>query len=565
MDSPLISDAFWISLEQSGLVAVEQIAAAKDLVISQGVATAGEAAQLLVEQGLITRFQADRLLEGRSRGFFFDSYQVIDLVGVGGMGWVYQAVDTQTKDVVALKVLRDEFKHDSGMLARFQQEARVGLKLQHPHIVRTIALGSAGGLPYMTMDFVAGPNLLELLVQRRRLPWQQACDFARQAAWGLDYAHQAGIVHRDIKPQNLLIDASGRVRILDFGLSMFREGEAGDEFSLAMIFGHESVGTMDYSAPEQVKDSLAADARSDIFSLGGTLFAALTGMNPSQKDQPQKNGSPHPRTVKDFVPEVPVEVATIVARMLEKDPTRRFATASEAAVALSAWSQPAAVEFDFTAILNERKKFAQRRRSKIQSQSAAMGISRSTARLTGTSSVAKLSAASTAIGAATSEFSPRPVAHDTPVVFLRGPATKWVRETERQHRSHAALVVVNKGYRIPLLLDKILVGRGDDCELQPIDNAVSSHHCELSYDGRRWWIRDLDSRNGTRVNGAVVQRRALRNGDEIIIGTQERFRIEYEAPIAELLPSGGNVWIWVALGALVTAIAALAAAVMMWR
>src|SRR5262249_11213193 len=155
--------------------------------------------------------------------FFFDRFKLLDLFGLGGMGWVYHAVDTDSGEDVAIKVLRDDLKHDAGMLARFHQEARVGLKLIHPQIVRTLSTGSAGGLPYVSMEFVPGPNLLELLIQSGRLPWPLVCEIGRQTAFGLQYAHEHGVVHRDVKPQNLLIDADGHVRLLDFGLSMMEE------------------------------------------------------------------------------------------------------------------------------------------------------------------------------------------------------------------------------------------------------------------------------------------------------------------------------------------------------
>ena len=186
----------------------------------------------------------------RARGFFFDQYKLLDLVGVGGMGWVYRSLNTETGQIVALKILLEQFKNDRGMIVRFEQEAQAGLTLQHENIVRTLGYGLAGGLPYVVMEYIEGPSLLELLRlrERSRLPWKQACDVIRQSAAGLHHVHQSGFVHRDIKPQNLLIDHHGIVKLLDFGLTMFRDGEKGDEFSMAMIFGHECVGTAAFDA-----------------------------------------------------------------------------------------------------------------------------------------------------------------------------------------------------------------------------------------------------------------------------------------------------------------------------
>lgn len=528
MAAALQSDAFWIALEQSGLLTAQQLSDAKQTLLQGGNPTAEDVSRHLIDRGWLTPFQAERLLEGRSRGFFYDRYQIVDLLGLGGMGWVYQAVDSSSGEVVALKVLRDEFRHDPGLLARFHQEARVGMQLNHPNIMRTLALGSAGGLPYMIMEFAPGPNLLELLLERRRLPWEQACDFARQAALGLEYAHQKGIVHRDVKPQNLLIDSTGRVRLLDFGLSMTSDGETGDEFSLAMIFGHESVGTLDYAAPEQVADSLAADARSDVYSLGGTLFVALTGVSPARIADPKVAGGR--RSVRDFVPTIPAGVAQIVDKMLETDPERRFASAQETADALAPWSKPLPIEFNFAALLRERKKFAQERMASL-SQARASGpkLARSTARPGSVSS---------AIDAVDDEKAVRRAGAGSPSALwdkgrtagtLRGPALQWTRDDRLGPT--AALVSLNSGVRIPLIRDRLLIGRGNECDLQLNDNAVSSRHCELQRNGPVWSLRDLESRNGTQVNGSAIRQHTLRNGDEILLGNQQRFRFDSPAAV----------------------------------
>ncbi|OYW12881.1 MAG: hypothetical protein B7Z55_17785, partial [Planctomycetales bacterium 12-60-4] len=324
-----------------------------------------DAAHVLVKRGYVSQYQAERLLEGRSRGYFYDRYKIVDLLGVGGMGTVFQAEDTTTRDIVALKVLSDQLKRDNGMRARFLQEAHIGLKLKHPHIVRTHEMGSAGGLPYMIMELVRGPSLLEILLRVRRVSWGAACEFGRQTALGLEYAHQQGYIHRDVKPQNLLVDSACQIHLLDFGLGMTREGETGDEFSMAMIFGHQSVGTAEYAAPEQTKDSLSADARSDIYSLGATLFTAMTGTTPFQAETTAAMLEAHHtqrlRSVREYVRSIPVEVADTIARMMARNPDERFRSAAEVAEALAPWSKTVPVEFDFDTILAERKLQARER------------------------------------------------------------------------------------------------------------------------------------------------------------------------------------------------------------
>lgn len=566
MANSVTGEAFWIALEQSGLLAPDQLESVKDALPSAEGASAEQIAQHLVQRRYLSRFQADRLLAGRARGFFFDHYKVIDLLGVGGMGWVYRAVDTKTGDDVALKVLRDDLKLDAGMLARFQQEARLGLQLDHPNIVKTLEVGSAGGLPYVIMPYLPGPNLLELLVQCKRLPWPQACELARQAALGLDYAHQQGVVHRDVKPQNVLISEQGEARLLDFGLSMLQEGDAGDEFSLAMIFGHESVGTSEYAAPEQVRDSLTADARSDIFSLGATLFAALTGVNPFPTNNKKANYQACTKSVRDYVPNIPPEVAEIVARMLDTDPKRRFRSGAEAAAALADWATSGPIEFDYAAILRERKRYAAQRLAQLsESSAAALGIARSTARpAAGMSAVAPPAARPRTLNGGETSLSPQLSGQVNRVPeLIRGPAARWITENTPSPLANATLLLADSHVRIPLMQETVLAGRGEDADLRLIDGAVSSKHCQFEYDGRAWWINDLKSRNGTAVNGIAVKRKKLQPGDEILIASVIRFRWEQDdADVKQhrnrrSSPLSWFIWLAILAAALVTAAVAV--------
>ncbi len=540
MAAPLVADSFWKHLAESGLLTAQQVAAFKRDLITRGLASDADAAVSLVGQGVLTQYQADRLLDGRSRGFFFDEYKLLDLLGVGGMGWVYQATNTTTGDKVALKVLLEQFKHDRGMLARFQQEARAGLRLNHPNIVRTHKLGTAGGSHYMIMDLVEGPSLLEVLLRKKRLPWGQACDFARQAALGLHHAHQHGLVHRDVKPQNLLIESSGRVKLLDFGLAMILEGETGDEFSMAMIFGHESVGTAAYMAPEQAEDSLSVDARSDVYSLGCTLFASLTGDTPfperSVTDLQKSHRARAPRSVRDFAPSIPDGVAQVVAKMLAKNRDDRFASAAEAAEALAEWSQPAPITFDFPAILAQRRKQAQERLAEyLKSHPRVSGSASSTARPSAVSSVVKLapkiktrfdSKGRPILPAADHAEGGSHRVSSSQLQQMSHLPSHGQREASSIEASGAVLVPIVGDRFLPLTQNRIVIGRNEDCTVQLTDHSVSGRHCELHFDGSRWWITDLGSRNGTRVNGVPIKHRPLKHGDEIMIGNQLKYRLD---------------------------------------
>ncbi len=555
----------WDTLEQSQLLTSEQLSTARRFAEALGTnATAEVVLRNLVGRKWLTPFQAERLLQGQSRGFFYDDYKVIDLLGLGGMGWIYQAVHQGTGQVVALKAMRQDFRHDQGMLARFEQEARVGLRLQHPQIVQTYSLGTAGGLPYLTMEFVPGPSLHEVLVKYRRLPHEQACEVIRQVALALDYAHQHGVIHRDVKPANVLIEPSGGVRLLDFGLSMFQEGDTGAEFSFAMIFGHESVGTWEFAAPEQVADSLAADARSDVYSLGATLFAALTGENPVTS--PRRVGEPIPRirSVREVYPDIPEAVAAIVARMMADDPAARFATAGEVAAVLAKHARSQPYPFDYAAMLTERKRTIARRLAKSpSSRAAASALGRSTARPGNVSSVAN-PVVEAGTGMRPADILPNWAEKPSTQNVLRGPAIRWSEDVPRAGAAGLILQTSHAPGRIPLPQDRVLIGRSNQCDLQVADNAISSKHCELKFDGEHWWLADLQSSNGTRVNGKQIQKRVLRAGDEIVLGGTQRFRVTFtgaEHPAAR----SGSLRSWISIVAVLAIVVIIAAVVMLVR
>ena len=542
VSSPTV-ESFWKQLEQSGLMSAGQVSVVARSLLNEEMNTDAALARRLVELGHLTRFQADRLLEGRSRGFFYDQYKVLDFLGVGGMSWVYRAEHVGTRKEYALKVLLDQFKNDRGMVVRFENEARAGLLLDHDNIVRTYAHGSAGGLPYLVMEYVQGPTVLELLRLRERnqLPYQLACEIARQAALGLNHVHEKGCVHRDIKPQNLLLDVSGHVKLLDFGLTMFHEGETGGEFSMAMIFGHECVGTAAFMAPEQATDSLNADARSDVYGLGCTLFAILTGDTPfpytETKEVLKGHQSQIPRNVCEIVPTIPRPVGDIVAKMLAKNPGDRYATAAEVADALSAWSAPLNIDYDFSKILAERNRNARQKLAELQKRhKSSVNAANSTVKNSGTSSVASSmskTGSMAVVGIDTRSTSSSIVRRDPygfenpPAIVVRSTPSKTTTANAPSNaalKSEMVLWPLNGDSAIPLVKDRFLIGRGPDCDLQVQDASVSSRHCEIQFENNQWKLVDQNSRNGVRVNGDVVKNHFLKSGDTIIIGSSLRLR-----------------------------------------
>ena len=368
MPPPQVTSDFVELLEKSRLLTQDQISDALGQFELTQDASPVDVATALVRSGRLTRFQADRLLEGRHRGFFIDHYRCDHILGTGGMGWLYLATDVESGNPVAVKMLPKRLEGDSGMVARFELEAKAGLLLNHPNIVRTYEYqrteGVYGDVYYVVMEIVPGLSLEELIVRNGPLPWPAACDTIRQAAAGLHHAHSKGTIHRDIKPANLLIATTGHVKIADFGLSKI-ESEAEDEFSLQMIFGHDCLGTADYIAPEQTLDSSAVDGRADIYSLGCTLYATLTGKLPfplkSVKQKLEAQRTRKPRPVTSLVEDLPPEVPAILKKMISKRPETRFQEAQDVCRALSPFSERSPAEFSFDKVLIQRAEIARKK------------------------------------------------------------------------------------------------------------------------------------------------------------------------------------------------------------
>jgi len=368
MPSPEVTNDLLGLLEKSRLLSEDQISDAIDRLELPADIAPAELTEALITAGLLTRFQADRLLEGRHRGFFIGNYRCDHILGTGGMGWLYLATDIDSGNPVAVKMLPKRLEGDPGMVARFELEAKAGLLLNHPNVVRTYehqrTEGVYGDVYYVVMEVVRGISLEELIVRNGPLPWPAACDVIRQTAAGLQHAHDNGTIHRDIKPANLLVDADGHVKIADFGLSKI-EAEADDEFSLQMIFGHDCLGTADYIAPEQTLDSNAVDGRADLYSLGCTFYATLTGKLPfplkttKQKLEAQRTRKPRP--VGNLVEDLPPEVIAILEKMISKRPETRFQQASDVCRALSGFSKRTPADFSFEEVLVQRAEFARKK------------------------------------------------------------------------------------------------------------------------------------------------------------------------------------------------------------
>lgn len=295
----------------------------------------------LIHAGLLTEFQAEKLLQGKWKGFVINGkYRLLERVGAGGMGCVYLAEHVFMQRRVALKVLPLNQAKDAATVERFYFEARAVARLDHPNIVRAHDIDREGNLHFLVLEFVDGANLHELIRRNGALPVLRAAHYIRQAAMGLQHAHEAGLVHRDIKPGNLLLDRQGVVKLLDLGLARFF-GEEESPLMRAQEVGNV-VGTADFLAPEQVHDS-RVDIRADIYSLGCTFYYLLTSKGPFQHGSNAQKLIWHqvrqPKPIRGVRAEVPDELQAIVGRMMAKHAADRYQVPQQIVDALEPWTQ----------------------------------------------------------------------------------------------------------------------------------------------------------------------------------------------------------------------------------
>ncbi len=305
--------------------------------------SAAELAARFREAGLITAFHETQLLAGRHRGFRLGKYRILDLLGAGGMGRVYLAEHAIMRRQVALKVLPKEKSLHGSALGRFQREARAVAALDHPNIVRAYDIDNEGDVHFMVMEYVPGRSLQQYVAEYGPVPWRHAADFIRQAADALEHAAEAGMVHRDIKPGNLLVDPNGAIKLLDLGLAVLFEDQA-DGDPLTVQYQENVLGTADYLAPEQAIDSHNVDTRADIYSLGATFYFILTGRPPfpagtiAQKLLAHQQREPQP--VEELAPDVPPEIAAALRRMMRKKPEQRYPSPKDVVAALAPFAVP---------------------------------------------------------------------------------------------------------------------------------------------------------------------------------------------------------------------------------
>jgi tRNA A-37 threonylcarbamoyl transferase component Bud32 len=257
-------------------------------------------------------------------------YKIYDEVGSGGFATVYLGRNVDTNEIVAVKVLSKQYTREGQYVERFHREASLAERLQHPNIVRVLDHGIEDGIHFLVMEFVEGLTLDKLMQRKGRLPIEEALSYAEQACAGLQAAYKAGVVHRDVKPANLMITPSGAVKIMDFGIARMESMASLTQSGMFM-------GTPRYISPEMAKGA-KADIRADLYSLGLLMYEMLTGMPPFDAENPwavlrqQIEGDPTP--IRTLRPDIPTWLEAIVNRALAKDPIRRFQTPAEMLAAL---------------------------------------------------------------------------------------------------------------------------------------------------------------------------------------------------------------------------------------
>jgi serine/threonine protein kinase len=346
MSSKLNVETFIAVLKKSGLVEAERLQRLiADYTAKGGVADdSPKLADFLVANGVVTRWQAEKLLQGKHKGYFLGKYRLLSLLGKGGMSSVYLAEHVLMRRRCALKVLPTKRVHDSSYLARFHREAQAVASLDHPNIVRAYDVDHQvdrdSEIHFLVMEYVEGFSLQELVQKLGMCSFFDSAEYIRQAALGLHHAHEAGMVHRDVKPGNLLVDPNGVVKVLDLGLARFFTGDE-DEDALTLRHDEKVLGTADYLAPEQALDSHTVDERADIYALGCTMYFLLTGRPPFTEGTLAQRLMAHqtktPPTVESLRADTPPSLAAIVRRMMAKKAEDRYQTARDASDALYAW------------------------------------------------------------------------------------------------------------------------------------------------------------------------------------------------------------------------------------
>jgi len=338
----ITADKVFELIEKSKLVDPSDFAAHKEALIASAEALILEdpiaICKSFEDLGLLTRWQSEKILQGKYKGFFLGKHKLLGHIGTGGMSSVYLGEHTVLKHRRAIKVLPKSKLGKTSYLERFQREAKAIASLSHPNIVRAYDIDHEKDTHYIVMEYIEGVDLQILVKKHGPLPYALVADYIAQAAHGLQHAHEQGLIHRDVKPANFLINTEGVIKVLDLGLALFQDQ---NDASLTMEYNDKVLGTADYLAPEQALNSHTVDNRADIYGLGCTMYFLLTGHPPfpdgSIASRIVKHQNNMPADIRADRPDCPGELDGICVKMMQKDPKFRYQDCNQVAKALETW------------------------------------------------------------------------------------------------------------------------------------------------------------------------------------------------------------------------------------
>ncbi len=329
-------EQFIQGLEHSGIISPGDLRAVCEKLPHDRQHDAQELARELVRQKILTTYQVKEAYQGKAKDLVLGNYTILDQIGQGGMGQVFKAQHRRMDRIVAIKMLPAAVTKDNAAVARFEREVKAAAKLEHPNIVTAHDADEANGRHFLVMQYVEGTDLSALVKKNGPLPVEQAVSCITQAARGLEYAHGEGVVHRDIKPANLLLDKKGVVKILDMGLARLESAAGADQAELTGT--GQIMGTVDYMSPEQALDTKHADERSDIYSLGCTLWYLLTGHSAFGGESVMAKLLAHREqpipSLQAACPGVTPVLETVFTKMMAKKEEDRYQSMSEVVVEL---------------------------------------------------------------------------------------------------------------------------------------------------------------------------------------------------------------------------------------
>lgn len=340
-------EEFIRSLTDCGLMDAEEVQTfIATLPTERRPTSAEDLAREMYGHGKLTKFQAQAIYQKKTRGLVVGNYVVLEKLGKGGMGAVYKAQHKRMKRIVALKMLPSSATKSPELVKRFQREVEAAARLSHPNIVTAHDADEAKGVHFLVMEFVEGRDLHALVKEEGALSVARAVDYVTQAAKGLEYAHSQGIIHRDIKPHNLLLDKKGTIKILDMGLARIDEAIAGTDAAAneGLTQDGQAMGTLDCMPPEQAFDTKTVDARADIYSLGCTLYHLLVGRPPYLGDTVAKKIVAHRETpipsLREVRSDAPESLDAVFQKMLAKRPEGRQQSMTEVVSQLQGCTLP---------------------------------------------------------------------------------------------------------------------------------------------------------------------------------------------------------------------------------